>query len=113
MVSDIAGVDTAPRRSVAMAMNHEARTRAADGTRGRIQRALKLSALFERASRATREAAAGAAEMEVVPGGTLVIEQGAVPVALLLLGRGRARVERVAADGRVVPLGYRGSGDVL
>jgi CRP-like cAMP-binding protein len=29
------------------------------------------------------------------------------------MGRGRARIERSVADGRLVPLGYRGSGDVL
>jgi CRP/FNR family transcriptional regulator, cyclic AMP receptor protein len=43
----------------------------------------------------------------------VVIRQGTAADALLVLGRGRARLERVAADGRVVPLGYRGSGDIL
>ncbi|MFT3774902.1 MAG: Crp/Fnr family transcriptional regulator [Minicystis sp.] len=43
----------------------------------------------------------------------MLIEQGSVPDALVLLGRGRARLERVAPDGRVVPLGYRGTGEVL
>jgi CRP/FNR family transcriptional regulator, cyclic AMP receptor protein len=38
---------------------------------------------------------------------------GAPIDALVILGRGRARLERVAGDGRAVPLGYRGSGDVL
>jgi CRP-like cAMP-binding protein len=80
----------------------------------RIQQTLKLSPLFERVSRTTRDAAIDAAQVDVVPGGTLVIEQGSTPQALLVLGRrGRARIERTAADGRVVPLGYRGRGDVL
>jgi CRP/FNR family transcriptional regulator, cyclic AMP receptor protein len=86
---------------------------APESTKGRVQRALKLSQLFERASRATRESAINAAEIEVVPGGALIIQQGAPPDALIVLGRGRARIERTAPDGRVVPLGYRGSGEVL
>jgi CRP-like cAMP-binding protein len=96
-----------------MATLQPARRGSFDGSRARIQRALKLSPLFERASRASRDAAASAGELSVVPGGTVVIRQGSPPDALVLLGRGRARVERVASDGRVVPLGYRGSGDVL
>jgi CRP-like cAMP-binding protein len=69
--------------------------------------------MFERASRGSREAAVEAASIEVLPGETRIIEQEAPATALILLGRGRARVERMTADGRVVPLGYRGSGDVL
>jgi CRP/FNR family cyclic AMP-dependent transcriptional regulator len=84
-----------------------------EGARARIQRALKLSTLFEHASRPSREAAISAGELTVAPGGTVVIAQGGVPDALVLIGRGRARIERAAPDGRVVPLGYRGSGDVL
>jgi len=90
-----------------------ARRVAPEGARVRIQRALKLSPLFERASRASREAAVAAGELEVVPGGTVVIHQGAAPEELLVIGRGRARIERAAAGGQVVPLGYRGAGDVL
>ncbi|APR84949.1 cAMP-binding protein [Minicystis rosea] len=78
-----------------------------------MQRVLKLSSLFERASRATRDTVTAAGELAVAPGGTVLIEQGSVPDALVLLGRGRVRLERVAPDGRVVPLGYRGTGDVL
>lgn len=85
---------------------------APEGTKTRIQRALKTSALFERASRATREAAIAAGEIAVAPGGTVLIQQGSSPDALVLLGRGRARVER-AAGGHVMPLGYRGPGDLL
>jgi CRP-like cAMP-binding protein len=69
--------------------------------------------LFERAARATRDAAAAAGDIAVAPGGTLLIAQGSAPDALGLLGRGRARLERAAPDGRTVPLGYRGAGDVL
>jgi len=80
----------------------------------RVQQTLKLSPLFDRVARSTRDAAVSTASVEVVPGGTTVIEQGSVADALLVLGRrGRARVERVALDGRVIPLGYRGRGDVL
>jgi CRP-like cAMP-binding protein len=79
----------------------------------RVQHALKLSQLFERASRSTRDAAVAAGTLEVAPGGAVVIAQGSVADALVVIGRGRARLERAAADGRVVPLGYRGSGDVL
>jgi dihydroneopterin aldolase len=82
-------------------------------TRSRIQRAIKLSQLFERASRATRETALAAAEVDIFPGGTLIVKQGATPDALLIIGRGRVRIERDAGAGRVVPLGYRGSGEVL
>jgi CRP-like cAMP-binding protein len=96
-----------------MAPQETARRAAPEGARARIQRTLKASALFERSSRASRDAAIAGGELDVVPGGTLVIAQGAPPDALLVLGRGRARLERAAPDGRVVPLGYRGSGDVL
>jgi CRP-like cAMP-binding protein len=81
--------------------------------KARVQRALKLSPVFERASRNTREAALAAGELTVAPGGSVLIAQGSAPESLLVLGRGRARIERTAADGRVVPLGYRGSGDLL
>jgi len=86
---------------------------APESTKGRIQRALKLSQLFERAARATRDAAINAAEIDVVSGGAMIIQQGAPAVCLIMLGRGRARLERLAEGGQVVPLGYRGSGEVL
>lgn len=91
----------------------EAQRGGAEGSKSRIQRTLRLSPMFERASRGSREAAVEAASIEVLPGETRIIEQEAPATALILLGRGRARVERMTADGRVVPLGYRGSGDVL
>jgi len=84
-----------------------------EAARSRVQRTLKLSQLFERASRPTREAAVNAGELEIAAGGTVVIAQGSAADAVMVIGRGRARVERVAADGSAVPLGYRGSGDVL
>jgi CRP-like cAMP-binding protein len=96
-----------------MSPGQTARRIAPEGARARIQRALKLSPLFERASRASRDVAAAAGELEVVPGGTAVVRQGEQPAALVVIGRGRARLERVASDGRMVPLGYRGSGDIL
>ncbi len=81
--------------------------------KARIQRLLRLTPLFERASRASREAALAVAEVEVVPAQTAVIEQGSPAEALVLLGRGRARIERIVKEGLVVPLGYRGAGDLL
>lgn len=76
-------------------------------------RALKLSQIFDKAARPSRDAAIAAATLEVVPGGTVLIQQGAPVEAILLVGRGRARLERVTSNKRAVPLGYRGSGDVL
>ena len=96
-----------------MTSGQPARRVAPVGARARIQRALKLSPLFERGSRASRDAAGAASELEVVPGGTVVIRQSEAPDSLVVIGRGRARIERVAADGRMVPLGYRGTGELL
>jgi CRP/FNR family transcriptional regulator, cyclic AMP receptor protein len=96
-----------------MTLGQPASRPAPESTKGRIQRALKLSQLFERASRATRDAAINAAEIDVVPGGALIIQQGAPSVCLIMLSRGRARIERIAKDGHIVPLGYRGSGEIL
>lgn len=96
-----------------MTPGQPARRVAPEGVRARIQRALKLCPLFERASHSSRDAAAAAGDLEVVPGGTVIVRQGSPADALVLIGRGRARVERIAADGRPVPLGYRGTGDVL
>jgi CRP/FNR family transcriptional regulator, cyclic AMP receptor protein len=85
----------------------------AEAVKSRIQRALKLSQLFERASRPTREAALNAADIDVVAGGGPIVAQGTRADSLFVIGRGRARVERAAEGGRVVPLGYRGPGEVL
>ncbi|AUX19581.1 hypothetical protein SOCEGT47_000330 [Sorangium cellulosum] len=41
-----------------------------------------------------------------------LVQQGAPPRHLVLVGAGRVKVER-AADGRVIPLGHRGPGDLV
>jgi CRP/FNR family cyclic AMP-dependent transcriptional regulator len=84
-----------------------------EAIRARVQRALKLCQLFERGSRTTREAAINASDIDVLPGGSILLEQASPPNALAVIGRGRARVERITPFGKVVPLGYRGGGDVL
>jgi CRP/FNR family transcriptional regulator, cyclic AMP receptor protein len=86
--------------------------------KARIQRALKLCQLFDRVSRATREAALAAAELTPFGAGDVLAEQGSPATHLLLLGRGRARAERTLGASspekqRVVPLGYRGLGEIL
>lgn len=96
-----------------MAPGQPARRVAPEGVRVRAQRALKLCPFFEGASRASRDAVIAGGGMDVLPGGTVVVQQGAAPDELIVISRGRARVERVAADGRAVPFGYRGPGDVL
>lgn len=84
-----------------------------DGARARIHRALKLSPVFEKASRSSRDAALAAGSVEVLPSEARILDQGASASSIVVLGRGRARVEHVASGGRAVPLGYRGSGDML
>lgn len=86
---------------------------ALDATKARAQRAIKLCPLFEGASRTTREAASNGADVEIIVGGGTIAEQGTAALALIILGRGRARLERATADGRSVSLGYRGAGDIL
>lgn len=74
---------------------------------------MRLSPIFDKVARSTRDAVISAMTSEVVPGGTAIFDQGAPVDALILLGtRGRARLERDYAAG-AIPLGYRGSGDVL
>lgn len=90
----------------------DARRSPSEAPRARAPRPLRLSPLLERSARATRDAVAAAAVPEVVPGGSAIFEQGAAADSLVLLGRGRARIERSIAGG-MVPLGYRGAGDVL
>jgi CRP/FNR family transcriptional regulator, cyclic AMP receptor protein len=86
---------------------------ALEGARARIHRALKLSAVFEKASRVTRDNALAAASFEVLPSEARFLEQGAPASSIIVLGRGRARIERIAEGGRSMPLGYRGSGDMI
>lgn len=94
--------DTDARRPT----SEQPRTRGARG-------GARLPSIFDKASRSTREAVIAAMTSEVVPGGTAIFDQGAPVDALILLGaRGRARLERDYAAG-AIPIGYRGSGDVL
>jgi CRP-like cAMP-binding protein len=75
---------------------------------------LERSALFARASQRTREIAASAAVVIVARPGSVVLREGAASEALFVIRGGHARLERQAAGGRgVVPLGYRGAGEVL
>ncbi|UQA62146.1 Crp/Fnr family transcriptional regulator [Polyangium aurulentum] len=96
-----------------MVTSMDVRRASVDAPRVRIQRALKLCGLFEKASRATCEEAAEVAQIEIIPGGGPLVQQGLPVTSLAVLGRGRARLERTTADGQLVPLGYRGSGDLL
>jgi CRP-like cAMP-binding protein len=90
---------------------------AVEPPKARIQRALKLCQLFDRGSKASREAALAAADLQAFGANAVLAEQGSPATHLLILGRGRARVERSVADSgdktRVVPLGYRGLGEIL
>jgi CRP-like cAMP-binding protein len=96
----------------ALPAESEARRSPSDAPRARGARTIKLSSLFERATRATRDAAAAALVSEVVEGGAVILEQGAPADALVMLGRGRARVERQVGSA-AIPLGYRGAGELL
>jgi CRP/FNR family cyclic AMP-dependent transcriptional regulator len=80
--------------------------------KARIHGALTSCALFKSASSATLEAASSAGSFDTVPRGKLIVQQGSTSTALALLARGRARVERSLISGDVLPLGYRGIGDV-
>lgn len=86
---------------------------ALDGARARIHRALKLSPVFDKAARVSKDAALAAASIDVLPGDAPIFHQGAPATSIVILGRGRARVERASGDSGAVPLGYRGSGDML
>jgi len=84
-----------------------------DPPKVRIQRALKLCVLFEEASRATLEDAVSAADIEFVTTGAPILSQDDPAIALVVLGSGRARLERKVGAQNIVPLGYRGLGGVL
>ena len=86
---------------------------ALDAVETRVQRALKACSLFEGVSRTTRDAATSGADVEVIVGGSTIVQQGTAALSLMIIGRGRARLERATADGRSVALGYRGAGDIL
>jgi CRP/FNR family cyclic AMP-dependent transcriptional regulator len=80
--------------------------------KARIQGALVSCALFRSASPATVDAATSAASFDAIPRGKPVVVQGSNASALVVLARGRARVERSLVSGDVLPLGYRGVGEV-
>jgi CRP-like cAMP-binding protein len=88
------------------------RRASADPTKSRVHRAIKLAPIFDKAGRATRDAVAEAAALEVVPAGMILVAQGAAADSLGVLARGRARIER-ASGTRAIPLGYRGAGDAV
>jgi CRP/FNR family cyclic AMP-dependent transcriptional regulator len=80
--------------------------------KARIHGALTSCALFKLAAASTLEAASNAASYDAVPRGKPIVQQGSTAHTLALLARGRARVERSLLSGDVLPLGYRGIGDV-
>lgn len=84
-----------------------------DPVKARVARAFRLSSLFAQVDREVREAITDAAVLEVVASDAAIFEQGAPADTLVVLGRGRARVERVNEAGAAFPLSYRGTGDVL
>jgi len=86
---------------------------AVDAPKVRINRALKLCPLFEKVSRATFDSALEVADLDVVRAGMSIQKQDDDVTSLALLGHGRARLERKLPSGQTVPLGYRGSGDLL
>jgi CRP-like cAMP-binding protein len=86
---------------------------ALDAAKARAQRAIKTCSIFEGASRTTREVASNGAELEIVAGGGTIAEQGTAALALIIISRGRARLERTTDDGRSISLGYRGAGEIL
>ena len=86
---------------------------ALDAAKTRVQRAIKACSLFEGASRTTREAASNGADLEVIASGGTIAEQGTAALALIVISRGRARLERTTPDGRGMSLGYRGAGEIL
>ena len=63
---------------------------ALDGARARIHRALKLSPVFDKAARASKDAALAAASIEVLPGDAQLYQQGEPYAGVIILGRGRA-----------------------
>ncbi|WP_437810197.1 Crp/Fnr family transcriptional regulator [Sorangium sp. So ce1078] len=84
-----------------------------DPVKARVARAFRLSSLFAQVDRAVRDAVTDAAVLDVVASDAAIFEQGAPADTLVVLGRGRARVERVNDAGAAFPLSYRGTGDVL
>ncbi|WP_234022939.1 Crp/Fnr family transcriptional regulator [Sorangium cellulosum] len=81
--------------------------------KARVVRALRLSSLFAQVDRPVRDALVDAAALDLVEPDVAIFEQGAPADTLVVIGRGRARVERVNEQGAAFPLSYRGTGDVL
>lgn len=86
---------------------------APDAAKARVQRAIKVCSLFDNVSRTTRDAATNGAELEIVAGGGVIAEQGTAALALIIVSRGRVRLERATDGARNVSLGYRGAGEIL
>lgn len=80
--------------------------------KARVHVALSSCALFKATLAATLDAASAVATHDVVPRGKPIIQQGSAPQSLAFIVRGRARIERSLLSGDVLPLGYRGVGDV-
>ena len=80
--------------------------------KARLHDALTSCALFKGATPTTLETAAGVASLDAIPHGKPIVQQGSTATTIAVLVRGRARVERSLLSGDVLPLGYRGIGDV-
>lgn len=98
-----------------MNSNPDHYTSSTDGTarKARIQGALSSCTLFKAASAATLEIATNTAVFDTVPRAKPILQQGSAASGLVLILRGRARVERALISGDVLPLGYRGAGEIV
>lgn len=97
-----------------MNSNHDHHSGSPDNhaRKARAHIALSSCALFESTLGSTLDAASNVASYDVVPRGKPIVLQGSPPRNLAFIIRGRARVERSLLSGDVLPLGYRGVGDV-
>lgn len=86
---------------------------AVGASKARIQQALVSCALFSSASSATVEAVTRASTLEPVSADKPVVQQGASAQSIVVIARGRVRVERSLTSANVLPLGYRGIGDLV
>ncbi len=94
-------------------IQHEYASKDVDPPKARIQRVLSSCALFSSASPATLETVAGASTLEGILAGKPILQQGSAASSIAVIARGRARVERSLASKDVVPLGYRGTTDLV
>lgn len=81
--------------------------------KARIQRALISCPLFSSAASTTLEAVANESTLESAASGKSLIQQASVAQSLVVIAKGRARVERSLASGETLPLGYRGASDLV